>query len=142
MLTDDDNNCTATIANLPTNQDGMKALATDEDKQDDVTKKYKENEIRAVVWNENGKYNWYLGYVLKALDDGEKYKIDHLIRVDQTSEKSWQYPGKEDIQIVLPEQNLEVDIEGEWTTEERNRKFLLKNTKEISFDMKKKHVSL
>ena len=141
LLTDDDNNCTATIANLPTNQDGVKVLATDEDKQDDVTKKYKENEIRAVVWNENGKYTWYLGYVLKAIDNGEKYQIDHLVRVDQTSEKSWQYPGKEDIQMVLPEQILEVEIEGEWTTEERNRKFLLKNMKEISFDMKK-HVSL
>ena len=78
---------------------------------------------------------------MKAIDNGEKYQIDHLVRVDQTSEKSWQYPGKEDIQMVLPEQILEIEIEGEWTTEERNRKFLLKNMKEISFDMKK-HVSL
>ena len=143
MLTDDVENCTATIANLPTNDDGMKAIASLDSDEDEaaqvvISTHHQENEMCAVFWMEDEGYVWYVGYINEVINNGEKYKVDHLHRIPAAQDKYWQYPGNQDIQPVFPEQVLDVRVQGEWTTEERNRRFVLSNEREIDYVFKNK----
>ena len=57
-----------------------------------------------------------------------------------SQDKFWQYPSKQDKQEVFLEQILDVDMEGEWTMEERNRQFTVVNEKEINYALKELNI--
>lgn len=140
LLTDDVEECSATIANLPTNEDGMKALAvmtsSSDSPSDSAPSSHKENDMCAVVWKEAQGYVWYLGYISQIVNDGECFKVDHLHRFPVSQQKYWQYPKKADTVEVLPDQIVDVEVRGEWTLEERNRRFVLTNEKEVVYQFK------
>ena len=66
LLTDDEVQSSATIANLPTNVDGLKALSTTTSSEDAVVSKnsYKINQLCITLWVEkNNKIQWYVEYI-------------------------------------------------------------------------------
>ena len=136
LLSDDVENCTATIANLPTNEDGMRAVTSLTSEPESVDTAYEENDMVAVFWKEGDEYIWYLGYVTELINNGEKYTVDHLHPAPASQHKFWQYPRRQDSYDVLPEQIIDVKIDGDWTHEDRNRRFLLSNEKEIIYEFK------
>ena len=98
-----------------------------------IKKKY---DMCVVFWKESQGYVWYLGYISQLVNDGEYYKVDHLHRFPAAQEKYWQYPRRQDTSDVLPEQIVDVEVQGEWTLEERNRRFVLTNEKEVDYQFK------
>ena len=134
IFTDDAQQCSATTANLPTNEDGIKALSNTSNGVV-TTRNYEVKKLCVVLWaDKNIKYQWYLGYIKERNADG--YMVDHLDRSSKTQNKYWKYPKKADIQLVEDEQSLEVEVEGEWTLDSRNHKFILNNEKEILYTFK------
>ena len=136
LLTDDVENCSATIANLPTNEDGVKVIASLSSAESvfvQTSAAFKENDMCALFWMEKEGYVWYLGYITEVINDGEKYKVDHL-HPFPTSQKK--YPRKKDLHDVLHEQILDVQVHGDWILEDRNRRFVLSNEKEIEYQFK------
>ena len=81
----------------------------------------------AVLWKEAQGYVWYLGYISQIVNDGEFFKVDHLHRFPVSQQKYWQYPKKPDTVDVLQD---------DWTLEERNRRFVLTNEKEVVYQFK------
>ena len=134
LLSYDAETCTATIANLPTNEDGVKVLTTNEISIAENPLTFNVNQMCVVSWLEGETFNWYIGYITEVNE--ENYVIDHLHRTPPRQNKYWQYPRKSDKQIVLPEQIVDIEVKGDWTLEERNRKFVLTNEKKIVFKFK------
>ena len=132
LLSDDAESCTATIANLPTNEDGINALSSDSSALA-TTSKYQVNEMRVVFWVEGNDFAWYVGYITEVDEDEDSYVIDHLHRNPNKQNKFWYYPPKPDKQTVLCDQIVDIEAKGEWTMEARNRRFLLTNEKEILY---------
>ena len=136
MLSDDAETCTATIANLPTNEDGIKALATKETTAAEITSPstFEANQMCVVFWLEGEAFTWYIGYITEVNE--ENYVVDHLHRNPLKQNKHWHYPRKPDKQIVLHDQMVDIEVKGDWTQEERNQKFVLTNEKDIIFKFK------
>ena len=65
LLSDENQVGTASIANLPSNNDILKALYTSNDKDPaPSTQVLKVNQLCAVTWKgQQQHYNWYLGYI-------------------------------------------------------------------------------
>ena len=131
LLSEEKHVSTATIANLPSNADVMKALnavhhTTEKDNGED-----KVNKLYAVVWKDTkGQYDWFLGYVKKSVND--LFLVDHLTRVLKNSDSKWKYPTREDVQLIEPDQIVECAVEGEWdlTAISRKRCFTLEILKQ------------
>ena len=138
---------TATIANLPSNNDVSKSLHLADlprkplpilasDVEDRI------NTMCAVVWaNDRRSYSWYLGYIKKVSEDGE-FMVDHLTRTVRSSDTSWKYPSSADTHFVTQEQIIDCEIDGEWDmkADSRKRLFTLNGSKAISYAYKK-HIS-
>ena len=81
LLSDDASTASATLANLPTNEDWVKAL-TNMQNVDTVNSGETGVEInkpRAVMWIEkNNKIQWYLGYILDINEESKTFEVDHL----------------------------------------------------------------
>ena len=133
LLSDNRQDCTATIANLPTNRDVKKALLENEESAEEVERDIKINEIRVVCWNiKEEVYAWFLGYIKRK--EGENYLVDHLHRENDKLSKLWNYPTTEDIQATSHEQILDIKVEGHWDLlDTRHPKFILTNNKAIQF---------
>ena len=123
----DDCGSTATTANLPTNSDVLKALAKHNCEttfvpavEDEFTKV---NQMCAVLWQEDGGYQWYLGYVKEVSQNGQLL-VDHLARV--SSDSKWKYPSHEDVHVqeMDPEQIVPCEIKGKWDMATNLRKSL------------------
>ena len=100
---------------------------------------YKVNQLCVVLWadpDEKLKYQWCVGYIKERNADG--YIVDHFERHPNPQNKYWTYPKKADVQLVEDQQILEVEVNGEWTLDSRNRKFMLNNEKEILYMFKAK----
>ena len=80
LLSDENQVGTASIANLPSNNDVLKALCTSKDKDPaPSTQVLKVNQLCAVIWKgQQQQYNWYLGYIKDIASD--TCTIDHLER--------------------------------------------------------------
>ena len=145
LLDGEKHESTATVANLPSNDDVLKsmslqstpAVVTASTPTDLV------DTMCVVVWDDDrgDSYSWYLGYIKKYHGDGI-YEIDHLTRSLKTSDKKWKYPSSPDIQLAHFEQIVpSIDIEGQWDIEiSRKRIYNLENHKAISFACKN-HIS-
>ena len=100
LLIDDSEQSTATIANLPNNQDVMKFISNflphqKTNRIGDITV----NQLCVTVWlNEEDRYEWYIGYVKEIIK--ENYLADHLKREFRSSNKTWKYPTKSDEHVV------------------------------------------
>ena len=74
-----------------------------------------------------GKKNQYLGYCQEVLED-DKFVVEHLDRVKQSSDLKWKYPEKTDIATVDADQIMVCDITGDWDVHaDRNRTYTLRN---------------
>ena len=137
LLSDDAEESTATVANLPTNEDGMKVLSSPDAEDFKISANFEINQIYVTVWM-SGKDEivWYVGYITEINED--TYTIDHLERNPKGQVKYWVYPNRQDKHALTEEQILEVNEKGDWTFEPRNRKFILMNEKEISYHLKQK----
>ena len=118
LISDENEDSSATIANLPSNKDTLTALekldltVTDQtgDAYDDDIKV---NKIRVVCWNvANEQYVWYLGYIKEKRDDN--FIIDHLTRDIKSSNRLLKYPIVEDVQEAERDQILDTNIDGYW----------------------------
>ena len=146
LLDDEKHESTATIANLPSNEDVLKSLSAHAHPAQVVSVPStpvidKTNTMCAVVWeDENDSYSWFLGYIKEQVND--MFIVDHLARAVKNSHSKWKYPSQEDVQQVDMDQIVDCDIEGEWDMEADSRKrfFNLHNGKTISCAFNK-HIS-
>ena len=93
--------------------------------------------MRSIMWVEKqNKIQWYLGYVLEVNEEDHTFQIDHLERHPEGQNKFWKYPKTADKCTIEIDQLLDVEIKGKWTTDDRNRRFILENEKEICFNFK------
>ena len=60
------------------------------------------NQIYVTLWIEKNKYTWYIGHCIGNNNDGT-YKIEHLHRVNKSSNLKWKNPTLPDISDVNPE---------------------------------------
>ena len=136
LLSDDAETCTATIANLTTNGDGIKALATKETTAAEIRSPstFEVNQMCVVFWLESEAFTWYIGYISEVNE--ENYVVDYLHQNPLKQNEHWHYPRTSDKQIVLPDQMVDIEEKGDWTLEERNQKFVLTNEKDIIFKFK------
>ena len=125
--------CTATTANLPTNKDVLEKIMKDsESKEPNKNDDVEMNKMSVVVWVDDCKYSWYLGYVKDCVEG--MYKVDHLQRKLQKSDSNWKYPSREDVQMVYRDQIISIEVEGEWdmVADSRKRHFHLTNSLAIT----------
>ena len=132
LLNDDEETVTCTIIDLPSNASVMSALQSCNENTDtsQQAKNLHTNELCVVAWlSKNSQYEWYIGYVKTASDNG--YQIDHLHRSDISSESQWKYPSKEDIQAADVDQIVDCTVEGAWdiSPDKRKRVFTISNLK-------------
>ena len=123
---------TASIANLPGNNDILKALCTSKDKDPPPsTQVLKVSQLCAVIRKgQQQRCNWYLGYLKNSASN--TCTIGHLERCARGSIKFWHYPEVEDIQTIACEQILDIEVQREWDfSENRYTKFKLENANEI-----------
>ena len=123
---------TASIANLPSNNDILKALRTSKDKDPPPsTQVLKVSQLCAVIRKgQQQRCNWYLGYLKNSASN--TCTIGHLERCARGSNKFWHYPEVEDIQTIACEQILDIEVQREWDfSENRYTKFKLDNANEI-----------
>lgn len=124
------NSCSATIADLPTNQQVLSKLTNVEIYTAPCSSGHWEiNDICVVVWFIDGNYKWYLSYVKEESSD--KVMVDHLYQIDK-SMKFWKYPGQPDVCSVFQDQILDIKVEGEWNLlGSRTQRYTLFNEKDI-----------
>ena len=138
FLDDEKHESTATVANLPSNDDVLKSLLPSQSTPVPTTSiEDSINKMCVVVWNmPNEQYEWYLGYVVKRMDD--KLSVDHLARGIKNSHSKWKYPSKEDIQLVEMDQIVNCNIIGErdMAADSRKRFYTLSNAKDIAYSVK------
>ena len=123
-------NCTATIADLPTNEQVLSKLTNIEINTIPSSSGHWEiNDLCAVVWSIDETYKWYLAYVKE--ESSEKVVVDHLYQIDKST-KHWKYPTQPDVGSVFTDQILRVKVEGEWNfLGTRTQRFTLFNEKNI-----------
>ena len=140
LLDDDGCSGSATVANLPTNDDVMKTIKNPTTSTPTPTSSAEVNELCVVVWQEQSGYEWYLGYIQNRCPDG-KLSVDHLHRELKNSDSKWKYPTREDVQEVDPEQIVQCKVQGDWdlSADSRKRLFTVTNIKTITFAFQK-HV--
>ena len=138
LLSDENENSSATIANLPSNKDILTALekldlAVPDQTGDDDDDNINVNEMRVVCWNVgNEQYVWYLGYIKEKRDNS--FIIDHLTRDIKSSNRLWKYPFVEDVQVAERDQILDINVDGYSDfTDTRHNKYILQNEKAIKF---------
>ena len=137
ILPDDEKHeVTATIANLPSNDDVLKSLLSSRSTPPTTSADDRTNKMCVVIWNASDNYEWYLGYVVKHVDD--QLSVDHLARSTKNSHSKWKYPSKEDVQLVETDQIVDCEIVGEWdmTADSRKRFYTLNNAKDIAYSVK------
>ena len=124
LLDDDGCGGSATVANLPTNDDVMKAIKKPTDVTLRRTATAEINDLCVVVWLVESGYQWYLGYVKEHSANG-KVSVDHLTRVLDNSDSKWKYPSVEDKQEADPEQIVKSKVKEEWglSADSRKRSF-------------------
>ena len=78
LLSDNAETCTVTIANLPTNEDGIKTSATKETTAAEIASPstFEVNLMYVVFWLEGEAFTWYIGYITEVNE--ENYVVDHL----------------------------------------------------------------
>ena len=83
LLTDDAEQSTATTANLPTNEDVLKALKTQNTDVITESNEVAVNRLVIVMWADDmGQYCWYVGYLTR---DQEGKLIQKENTIHQTS---------------------------------------------------------
>ena len=80
-----------------------------------------------VVWNVQGVYNWYLGYVKDQISDN-CYLVDHLQCVQTKSNLFWKYPNTDDTKKFEIEKMIPVKVDGKWNVTSNIQFFKFKFT--------------
>ena len=95
LLSDDAEESKATVANLPTNEDGMKVLSSPAAGDLKISANFEINQIHVTVWmSGNDEIVRYVGYITEINED--TYIIDHLERNPKAQDKYWVYPNRQD----------------------------------------------
>ena len=86
----------------------------------------------AVIWDENDKRYWSIGFFLNKIDDAT-IRVDNLEQKGSDSENAnWICPGIDDIQVALKDlQMLPYAVDGDWDLNKRQPTSILKNVQEI-----------
>ena len=110
LLSDNAETCTATIANLPTNENGIKALATKETTAAEIKSPstFEVNQMCVVFCLKGEAFTWYIEYITEV--NKENYVVDHLHRNPLKQNRHWHYPRKCDKQVVLPDQTVDIEV--------------------------------
>ncbi len=74
--------------------------------------------------------------LLDINEESKTFEVDHLHRHPEDQNKFWRYPKTQDKCTIEIEKLLDVEIKGKWTTDNRNRQFILDNQKEICYTFK------
>lgn len=91
---------------------------------------FQPNQSLAVIWDEEGKKRWYIGFYLDDNGDGT-FRVDHLMRAG-TGDEIWQRPpGTDDIQDTIKQQIVPVAVSGTWDFSRRKPCYVLSNAPEI-----------
>ena len=108
MLSDVDN-ATGTVADLPTNEDVLKAIkATSIEKVTTNTiqhlPEFNVNDLCVVIrLVNNSKWEWFLAYIKKQVSE-EEYVVDHRERLKERIDSQWKYSDTDDTRTVHLEQ--------------------------------------
>ena len=133
LLFDEPGSASATVTDLPTNEDVLKVLKSTVEQNLPSLPVYDLviNHICAVSWlGETANYFWCLGYVKDIQEDC--VIVDHLCHANQNSSKHWKYPSVSDIQSVSVDQILDVTVEGDWNSlGSRSQTYTLHNENNI-----------
>ena len=113
LLDDEKYESTATIANLPSNEDVLKLLSRVDPEQAEPVPSTpvidRTNSMCVVVWgDDSNSYSWFLGYIKEQSDD--MFVVDHLARKLKNSDSKWKYPSKGDVQQVEKDQIVDCTI--------------------------------
>ena len=117
LLDDEKYERTATIANLPSNEDVLKSLSRVDPEQAEPVPSTpvidRTNSMCVVVWgDDSNSYSWFLGYIKEQSDD--MFVVDHLAFGKlKKSDSKRKYPSKGDVQQVEKDQLVDCTIEGE-----------------------------
>ena len=135
LLSGEEDGNSTTVADLPTNEDVLQALAPNKPSKPMITVKV--NQLCVTVWTDStGKYDWYLGYAKEIAEKDAVLTVDHLQKI--ANKTMWKYPQREENLVVQTEQLLGVEVIGEWdNTGHRSPRFLLKNIDAIEAAFRK-----
>lgn len=128
LLVEEKHESTATIANLPSNDDVLKSLTPSDYIPPTTSIQDLTNKMCVVICNSNNNCEWYLSMSLS---------VDHLSRSLKSSHSKSKYPSKEDIQLIEIDQVVDCDVKGEWdiTADIRKRLYTLNNADYIAYSV-------
>ena len=88
--------------NLPSNEEALTILREKDNPIEIQHTEIEVNQIYVTLWIEKNKHTWYIGHCIGNNNDGT-YKIEHLHRVNKSSNLKWKNPTLPDISDVNPE---------------------------------------
>ena len=88
--------------NLPSNEEALTILREKDNPIEIQRTEIEVNQIYVTLWIEKNKHTWYIGHCIGNNNDGT-YKIEHLHRVNKSSNLKWKNPTLPDISDVNPE---------------------------------------
>lgn len=90
------------------------------------------NQPLAVIWDEGGTKQWYVGFYLDQDEDEGCFRVDHLTRTGPGDEVWQRPPGSDDVQEVIQQQVVPVALHGSWDFSNlRKPQFIVTNTHEV-----------
>ena len=99
--------------NLPSNEEALTIL---QEKDNPIEIQHTEIEVNQsyiTLWIKKSKHIWYIGHCI-GNDNYGTYKIEHLHRVNKSSNLRWKNPTFPDISDVNPENIFIHQIDGDW----------------------------
>ena len=117
--------------NLLSNEEALAVLREKDSPIDVQQTEIEVNQIYVTLWIEKNKHTWYTGHYIGNNNDGT-FKIEHLHRVDKSSNLKWKNPTFPDVSDINPENIFIHQIDGDQDiANDRNLIFTLKNHESI-----------
>lgn len=117
---------------LPSNEEALTILQGKENPIDIQHTEIEINQIYVTLWIEKNKHTWYIGHCIANNNDGT-FRIEHLHRVNKSSNLKWKNPTFPDISDVNLENIFSYKIDGDWDiSNDKNLTFTLKNHESIN----------
>ena len=95
--------------NLPSNEETITIWREKDNPIEIQHTEIEVNQIYVTLWIEKNKHTWYIGHCIGNNNDGT-YKIEHLHRVNKSSNLKWKNPTFPDISDVNPENILFIKL--------------------------------
>ena len=114
ILLSDVDDAAGTVADLPTNENVLKAIkATSIENVTTHTIKYvSEFNVNDLCVVDNSKLQWFLAYIKEQVSE-EEYVVNHLVPLKERNDSRWKYPATDDTRTIHLEQLLNVKVEGD-----------------------------